>query len=686
MGYRIGIDTGGTFVDVVAIEDGTGRTEVIKSPSVPEAPAQGTLGALDRWTSGRENGDHIESVFHGTTIATNAVLEGTFAVDQMGLVVTGGCRDLLEIARQTVPGAFGNMVIWIKPDRPVPRQNVREVAERLDPEGGVVTALEEEGVREIARDFSRRGINQIAVSLLHSYVNPAHERRVRELIAEEYPEAYISLSSDVLPEFREYERTLTTVLDVALRPIMVDYITTLEAGLEKADQRVPLSLMKLNAGLATPEEVKRAPVYTVLSGPAAGALAGAYLADVTEHIGDLITLDMGGTSTDICLVEGGTPLITTDGRVGIYPIKVPMVDVVTIGAGGGSVAWLGAGKSLQVGPRSAGANPGPACYGRGGDEPTITDAQLFLGRLPAELAGGEVGLDRQLAQSSVESLAKGLGIEPVQAAHGIVAIAIQNMAGGIRRVSVQRGRDPGDYYLAAFGGAGPLHAAEMAELMGMKGAVIPAHPGTVSALGLLVTDVKTDHVRTFVRRQDRVELAVVNQIYSELEGDALAKLEQEGVPADRRAVVRWADVRYVAQGYEVRVPVPSGELGEPELEVVIDAFHETHERTYDYSDRQDLAELVNLRVEGIGREDRPPIEQIAAGSKEPPADSRIGEREVYFAEKRLECSIYDRDHLVANNVITGPAIIEQYDSTTVVPPGFKVTVDVYANLIIEVQR
>lgn len=684
MGFRIGIDTGGTFVDVVAVSD-RGELHSLKTPTTPADPSVGVGEALEKTLRLLHiRPSEINSIFHGTTIATNTLLQHSFGRERLGLVVTQGCRYILEIARQTVPGAFGNMVIWEKPERLVYLENVREIRERLNYRGEVLTPLDEGDVREAAREFKARGIQQIAVSLLHSYVNPAHEGRVRDLIQEVYPQSSVSISSEILPEYREYERTLTTLLDVALRPTMSTYAERLEQCLKTSGVGAPVSYMKSNGGVGTLAELKQSPVSAVLSGPAAGVLAGAFVAGLAGFR-NVITMDMGGTSTDICLVEDGRPFITTEGKVDIYPLKIPMVDVISIGAGGGSVAWLGAGNSLRVGPRSAGSHPGPACYGRGGVESTVTDAHLFLGRLPQTLLGGEVILDRERAATAIGELATRMGVKPEAAAEGILEIANYNMVGGIRKVSVERGRDPGDYYLVAFGGAGPLHASHLIEILRIRGAIIPPLPGTTSALGLLVTDLRGDWVQTLIARQDRIDVWAVSGVYGELERRAWDHLGREGVPPERRRVVRFADLRYVGQGYEVRVEVEAGEITPAFVQTMIERFHRAHDLAYGYCDRNDMVELVNLRVQGIGLVDRPTFKQLPMGDLTPGKAALKGSRSVYLGREQgfQRCPVYVRDELMGGNRLEGPAVIEQYDSTVFVPPGQQVRVDPYGNLILE---
>lgn len=689
--YRIGIDTGGTFTDVAALEAGTGAMFVTKTPSTPSDPSLGLVAGIEKVLKAAAGGD-IDSIIHGTTVATNALLEERF--DGLGLITTRGFRNILEIARQSVPSGYGNSYFWVKPDRIVPLERVREVTERMNYRGEVLVPLCEADVRVAARFFRVDGVKAVAVCLIHAYADGAHEREVRRVVLEEYPEAILSLSSEVLPEYREYERTMTTAIDAFVKPVVQIYVDRAVTRLAGGDDTrtssanahpTPFLIMQSNGGVLSAREVARQPITTLLSGPAAGALGASYLASLAGY-DRVLTSDAGGTSTDICLVDGGQPHVTTEGRVGRFPVKVPMVDITTIGTGGGSIAWIDASGGLRVGPKSAGADPGPMCYGRGGEEPTLTDANVALGRLPPALLGSEMPLDADMAWEGLRRLASRLGMEPERLAAGIVELADWNQVNAIRQVTVKKGLDPRDYALVPFGGSGPLQAARVAELLGIQTIVIPPNPGNVSAFGLLVVDLKTDHVLTCVQREDSLDIAALNQAFSRLAEAATQELDAEGVAEERRRLIRSADVRYFGQAYEVRVPVPAGRLDGAAIDAVIDRFHDEHQCLYGYSYRdKQLVEIVNVRLSAVGLVERPPLPKAADGiSDAHRAATPSGERNVYLPPVgRFErVPTFERSALTSGHQIDGPGIVEEYGSTTAVPPGWRARVDSSRNLIL----
>ena len=538
---RVGIDTGGTFTDVVVLDEATGALATAKTPSTPADPSVGFLTGADRALAAvtgvtrRDDGDgdnggdgweQVASVFHGTTVATNALLQGE--VTGLGLLTTAGFRHLLEIGRQSVPDGYGNSYFWVKPDRIVPLHLVREVPERLDARGAVLRPLDDEAVRVQAGWFRAQGVTSVGVCLLHAYANPTHERRVRALFAEVYPECSVSLSSDVLREYREYERSVTTLVDAFVKPLVATYVARLAERLaERAGAEVPFFVMKSNGGVASAAQVAVKPVTTVLSGPAAGAL-GAAAVTAAAGFEQVVTLDGGGTSTDVAVIRGGRPAMTTEATVGRFPAKVPMIDIVTVGAGGGSIAWVSPEGTLKVGPRSAGADPGPLCYGRGGTEATLTDAALVLGRIPPHLLGGEMPLDAAAARAGIDALAADLGLTGEACAAGIVEIWTWSQANAIRQATVRRGIDVRDLALCAFGGSGPLEAGRLLDLLDLPAAVVPPDPGNLCAFGLLTVDVRSDDVRTFVAAHGDLDLAALAAVYAELEGEAAAALAAEG--------------------------------------------------------------------------------------------------------------------------------------------------------------
>ncbi len=683
MAWRLAVDIGGTFTDIVALEESTGELHLAKVPSTPTDPANGFIDGIEhiRAVSGIAAAD-VAAVFHGTTVATNAILERKYS--PLGLIITRGYREALEVARQTVPGEFGDITWWIKPERVVPLELVREVGGRLNVAGETLSDIDADEVRAIAAEFKALGIKAVAVSLLHSYRNPAHEQRVRELVREVYADCFISISSDILREYREYERTNTTCLNTALMPLLSNYHDKLERHLVSQDINAPFYIMRSSGGLAQAEEISRLPIAAALSGPAAGVIAACHFGTLSGFP-NIICFDVGGTSADICLVENGEPRMLTEGRVDIYDVKTPMIDIHTVGAGGGSIAWLAGGRSLKVGPDSAGAAPGPACYGRGGELPTVTDANLVLGRLTTALAGGGVALDYERAATAVGTIASALDLELVAAADGILRIAIENMAAGIRTVSVKRGRDPRDYALVAFGGAGPLHACYLADWLGMKRVLIPPSPGVTSAYGLLLTDVRIDLVHTDVQREDQLDRTRVTAQFDELEARVRERLTVEGFVADTIKLSHFLDLRYGGQAYEVRVPVQDehSDRGRA-LDDAIAAFHVAHQDLYGYSYQgREPVELVNVGVTGLGLLKRPQI-PAAATSDAGAEGARRTHAEVYFPHGagRVNCPVYVRDRLAAGNVIEGPAIVEQYDSTTVINPGWRGRLDEWGSLVL----
>jgi len=689
--FRIGIDTGGTFTDVVALDEQTGAVFTTKTPSTPADPSvsfmHGVRKIMERVGFGPEQ---IAAISHGTTVATNALLQEQFP--GLALVTTRGFRNLLEIARQSVPQGYGNSYFWVKPERIVPLHHVREVTERLDYRGEVLVPFDEAEAEEVAAWLRARGLDCIGVCFLHSYANGEHERRMRAVLARVYPEAAVSISSEVLPEYREYERAMTTLVDAFVKPRVGRYIGRIQerVGAEVGPE-TPFYIMKSNGGVISAREIASQPITSILSGPAAGALGAALLASAAGF-DRILTLDGGGTSTDVSLVEGGTPGLTTEGRVGRFPVKVPMIDIVTVGTGGGSIAWRSPEGGLKVGPRSAGADPGPLCYGKGGTEPTATDATLVLGRIPPYLLGGEIPLDCGLAERGIAALAASLGLEPVRAAEGILEIAAWSQANAIRQVSVKRGLDVRDYLLVAFGGSGPLQAGKLVDLLGLKGALIPPSPGNVSAFGLLTVDLKNDYVVTLVQRDDRLDLERMQRAYDRLEAEACEALRREGFADEQMLFVRSADLRYFGQAWEVRVEVPAGPVTRALADVAVDRFHQAHEKVYGYSYRpgssriapggsQQRVEWVNLRVTGIGPIARPALRPLPPGDRRPER-ALAGQRPVFFAGAFVSTPIYDRARLRPGDCLDGPAIVEEFGSTTVVFPGLEATVDHYGNLLL----
>ncbi|MBA2308265.1 MAG: hydantoinase/oxoprolinase family protein [Pseudonocardiales bacterium] len=681
MTVRIGIDTGGTFTDVVALDEDSGRLVATKTPSTPAEPADGFMTGVRKVleTLGVA-GDAVSAVSHGTTVATNKLLEGK--VSNLGFVTTEGYRHILEIARQSVPDGYGNSYFWVKPPRIVPADRVRTVGGRLDVHGQELRPFDQADAVAAARFFRERGISTIGVCLLHSYANPEHELRMRDVLAAEHPDATVSISSEVLREYREYERSVTTLVDAAVKPDIRRYVGNITSRLDAFTAGgVPFYVMKSNGGVLSAAEVVHQPITTVLSGPAAGAL-GARLVAERAGFASVLTLDGGGTSTDVTVVLDGHPALTTEGSVGGYPSKIPMIDVVTVGAGGGSIARVSPEGTLKVGPQSAGADPGPLCYLRGGEEPTVTDAHLLLGRIPPHLLGGEIPLDSDAAAAGVSQLAGKLGLGVEECAAGVLEISAWNQANALRQITVKRGLDVRAFTMVTFGGSGSLLACRLIDVLGLAGVLVPLNPGNLSAFGLLTVDVRNDYVRTAVSRQSALDLGAVQRIFDELTAEADAALAREGFAADARQFVRTADLRYHGQAFEVRVGVPAGEVDRALVEGVAEMFHAEHGRLYGYDfrgdDRQEV-EWVNVRVTGVGPIRKPDITEAAHGDGAEAA--RTGSRPVYF-DSWAPTPIYARARLGADDVIDGPAVLEEFGSTVPLHPGFRAEVDRFGNLLI----
>lgn len=692
--YRLGVDIGGTFTDATLINEETGEIRVGKVPSTPQDPSHGFMEATHRiLREASVSPDEVGYVVHGTTVATNSIIEGKVA--RTGFVTTDGFRDLLEIQRQIRPSLYD--LQFEKPRPLTPRYLCFGVPERLDAQGNVLTPLDESTVRNVAEQLRQEDVESIAVCFLHAYINPSHEKRTGEILREALPDTIISLSSEVAPEFREYFRASTTVINASIRPVVGRYLQSIEARLRAEGLEAELLVMQSSGGVFTFEAASEKPVFMVESGPAAGVIAATYLGTTLE-CPDIISFDMGGTTAKAGLIQNGTPTITKDYEVGTaaqtgvgasrgagYPIRTPVIDLVEIGAGGGSIAWVDSGGVLRVGPQSAGADPGPVCYGAGGTEPTITDANLVLGRLnPSFFLGGEIELDVEAARQAIqEQCADPLNLDLVEAAHGIVEIANAAMVNALRLVSVQRGYDPRDFVLTAFGGAGPVHANRLAAEIDVPTTIIPMSPGTTSAMGLLVTDLKHDYSTTLIQHVDELDTAAVEETYRELEAQGGTSLEREEVRPEDISFLRQVDMRYVGQSYELTVPLPAEQLDASMIATVLEQFHIEHDRAYGYSASEEPVEFVNLRLTAIGKIAKPRLRELE-GDNTDIAAAQKAVRSVYFAESDgyVECPIYDRYLLGPDCVLTGPAIVEEIDSTTVIHPGYSAQVDRFGNLIL----
>ena len=692
MAYRLGVDIGGTFTDIALIDEATGQIYTGKVSSTPQDPSGGFMEAVQRLLAKQQiAAQDVAYIVHGTTVATNAIIEGKVA--PTGFITTEGFRDMLEIARQIRPTLYD--LQFEKPRPLVPRHRCFGVPERLDASGAELTPLDEDALRQVAGKLRAEGVESIAVCFLHAYANPTHERRAGEIIAEVFPEAVVSLSAEVAPEFREYLRASTTVINSCIRPVVARYLQRIEDRLAQAGIAAELLVMQSSGGVYTFAAARQKPVYMVESGPAAGVIAAAHLGQARGY-DQVISFDMGGTTAKAGLIQGGAPSVTKDYEVGTtaqsgggatrgagYPIRTPVIDLVEIGAGGGSIAWVDPGGILRVGPQSTGADPGPVCYGQGGTQPTVTDANLVLGRLnPSYFLGGEIALDPTAAQRAIEQhCAQPLGMDLVEAAHGIVEIANTAMVNALRLVSVQRGYDPRDFALVAFGGAGPAHANRLAALTEIPVAIIPQSPGTASALGLLVTDLKHDYATTLIQRLDQVAPQALEQTFRELETQGQETLGREGMPEAAMDFRRQADLRYVGQSHELTLPLTTEALGPAQLAQLLEQFHRTHDRAYGFSAPGEDVELVSVRLSAIGQISKPALAPLAKAAGKATAK---GQRPVYFAEREgfINCPVYDRYALGAGAVVQGPAIVEEIDSTTVVHPRYQVRVDEVGQMVL----
>jgi len=676
---RLGVDVGGTFTDLLLHDPATGRTWEAKTPSTPEDQSIGVaLGVRQICAKAGIDPADLALILHGTTVATNAVLEGKGA--RVGLLVTEGFEYMLHLAKSWTPGPlFG----WIVMDKPTPLatlDDTRGIPERMNARGQVMRELDEAAAIRAIDDVCTSGIEALTISLLHSYANPAHERRLAELVAERHPHIPVSLSSDILPEFREYDRTITTVMNDYVRPIMTRYLTRIEDRLAQDGVKAHLHIVRSDGGLMSARAASDRPVHTVLSGPAGGVTSTVMVARRTGL--DLLAFDMGGTSTDVSVIIDGQPTISRATEVGMFPAKVPTLDVRSVGAGGGSIAEVNdLTKSLRVGPRSAGARPGPVCYSRGGTEPTVSDANAVLGYLPPVLLGGDMSLDVDAARTAIADIARRLGLSPEDAALGVLQIANEVMLGALRVITVQRGLDPRDFGILAFGGAGPLHANALAELLGCYPVVVPPNPGVLSALGFLEAEFKNEFVQTFIRSSRAMDPAMVWDRFRDLAARASAWLDEQEVAEKDRRLVYSLDLRYEQQGYEVSVDIDPAIVAEGgALTPVFDTFHGLHERMYGVRFHVPV-ELVALRVVAIGA--TPSVDETAVtGTSTNIAEALIETRPAYFDGKWTDTPHYDRTKLAVGTTVPGPAIIRQYDSTTVLLPRHVATVDKHGNILI----
>lgn len=685
MGYRFGIDVGGTFTDVVLQNEETGEVQFVKVDSTPQDQSIGIVNGIQSAVKKyRISFEETTQLIHGTTVATNAVLE------QKGgktlLLTTEGFGDILEVARQIRPKLYDS---WArKPDPLIPRHRVFEIPERITHDGQILRELDVKRAGEILTGLGESvQPDAIVISLLHSYKNPIHERYLKELAQTRYPEIPVFASHEVHPLIREYERTSTVVINAYITPRIKRYIRQLVDKLRAMNYRRDIYVMQANGGMISTQTAETMGMYTILSGPAAGVLGGSKTGDLAGFK-NVITFDMGGTSADVSLVRDGKKEIVSSTEIGGHPLSVTTININTVGAGGGSIAWIDAGGTLRVGPQSAGADPGPVSYGKGGEEPTVTDANLVIGVIdPDNFLGGEKKLHKEKAYKAIGGkVAQPLAMSVEDVASGIIHVVNANMVRAIRVISVESGHDPREFALVAFGGAGPMHAAAVADELNIPTVIIPVAPGILSAYGCLVADVQMDYGRTYISRINNLDISAVNGIYASMEENALDLMKREKVGEGKVTFVRSADMRYVGQAYELSVPFPQGVVTERIRDLLAQEFHRIHEVAYGYFIENETIEIINLRLTAMGEVPKPSMPKNAYSRPhgETLAHSKK-ERRVYFKGTWHKTSVFNRADLMAGDCIDGPAIVEGRDSTAVIPPGKNAQVDLYGNIIVDMR-
>jgi len=683
MSLRVAVDIGGTFTDLIALNETTGDVFLSKTSTTPKDL---TVGVKECVKKVNLNLNDATFFIHGTTVVINAILEKKGA--KTGLITTKGFRDVYEIGRHNRPEMYN--LFYKKPQPLIPRELRLEVTERVNHQGNIITLLNEAEAREVVRKFKEAGVESVAVCFIHSYVNPHHEVEMGQIIKEAYPEAYVSLSHQILREYREYERTSTTAVNAYVMPTAKKYLQDLEQGIENAGFAGDLLIMQSNGGVMTAETASVKPVHVIESGPAAGAIGAAYLGKLLGFE-NVISFDMGGTTAKTSLIEGGLPKVTTEYKIGGtrgHPISVPVIDLIEVGAGGGSIAWIDSAGALKVGPQSAGAEPGPVCYDKGGVQPTVTDANVTIGRInPKYFLGGEILLNVDKARDAIKTrIADFFGLELVDASHGIVKVADVTMSHAIRAITIERGYDPRDFAMIAFGGAGPMHSPALARELKIPNVIVPQVPAHFSAWGMLLSDIRHDFVQTYVRSLDEADVNEINDLCLKLEKEGAEVLRKEGISEDRMTLIRSVDMRYVGQEHTVNVPAPGGVFEPEDRKIVRNRFDELHEKRYGHCAREESTEIVDLRLTAIGVVTKPKFMEIKSGEEKPPIKAYRGNRLVYFEEQRdyVKCDVYLRDALLAGNMIYGPAIIEEYASTTVIHPEDTALVNKYGHILIKV--
>ena len=678
MTYKLGVDIGGTFTDFLLLDAERGETHLLKVPSSPEDPSEAVAGGVDRLCSTHEiDPGQIAQIVHGTTVATNALLEGRGS--KVGLVATEGFGGTLHLARGMTPGPLAGWITMIKPDPLADLEDTIEARERMDPNGDVIVPLDEDALRDDLSVLLQSGIESLTISFLHSYANDNHEQQACAIARTLDPSMSVTVASEIVAEFREYERTETAVINSYIKPAVSGYLKQFTRRLAAQGLDAPVNLLRSDGGMMTIADATERPVYAILSGPA-GGVAGAVFVAAEAGFDRILTFDMGGTSTDVSLCTG-TPSMTWETRAGLFPVKIPSIEIATVGAGGGSIAHVPElTRALRVGPESAGAEPGPACYAKGGSEATVTDANLVLGHLPPRLLDGEIELDEEAAYAAVKRVGDAAGLTVAQAAMGIVQLANESMLGALRVVSVERGLDPRDFCLFAFGGAGPMHANELAKLLGSWPVLVPRAPGVLCALGAAVTPYRNEFVTSIMQRLDRADPETIDAIRRTHRGAAHEWLAAQGIPPENHNITYQFDMRYYRQGLEIPLEVTDAWLTDEGFDGIRRRFGEAHRNLYDFS-LDTEAEIVNLRVAASGDTATVGLQQHRPGESDS-SGARIDERRAIFDGSESLVPIYDRRRLPAGSRVDGPALIIEADSTTVLLPRHFVSIDDHLNILI----
>jgi len=696
--YRVSIDIGGTFTDLVALDERSGEILNIKVPSTPREPAKAVVEAFREFL-GKTDNTEVLVIIHATTIATNALLgQLNLELPKTALITTSGFRGIIEIGRQRRHELY-NLFIQ-KPRTLIPRRLRFEVEERTGPKGEILASLNKNQVKSLANQLEKEKVKAVAVTLLFSYINRKHEREIGKILKKMVPKIRVSLSSEVAPEYREYERTSTTVVNTVLAPIVGRYLDDLQRKITELGVKAPLCIMQSDGGIATKNVVSKKPVSMVESGPAAGVIASAFYGKILG-INNILSFDMGGTTAKAGAIKEAKPEIVSEyevagkvhsGRIvkgSGYPVRYPFIDLAECSAGGGTIAWVDEGKALQVGPISAGAEPGPACYGRGGKQPTVTDANVVLGRLnPKYMLGGKMEIYPKLSEKAIlKDVCGRIHLEPIEAAAGIIKIANSAMAKILRIVSVERGHDPRDFVLMCFGGAGPMQGCALAEELRIGKIIVPLNPGLFSAYGLLAADFRNNLVKAIMKLVDEVDVKKVEAVFQKLEFQGASLLEKQRVPKVNMHFIRQMDLRYFGQSYELTIPT-SKPFTKEILHQTVESFHKKHMAIYGYAVKDEPVELVNVKLISVGLVEKPKLKGKPLYREKPSKEAIIAKRKVFFEQNNdyIETSIYRREKLKAGNVINGPAVIEQYDATTVVYPDWMASADRFGNIILSMKN